>query len=288
MSKYFDDKELFLGPKMDQYGSHMIISDVKKPIQTKYLYIDTKFRDDYSDDFKIDYNLTLDERINEIRSLYLTNIEIPITFFNISEDLENNVLKVIEGSNEHLITIPNGQYSESSLINELVTQSSGKGLSFSPTSANITVKTTITASSDITVVLNVDKYGSLKKKDFTSTLGWLLGFRKASYTIASGSGKESESFINIKGPKYLYLTIDEFNGRINRSVLGRIQMDNKNYSYGEILPANVGNGYLKSELRLYPKKNDILRINLKLMDEYGHIINLNGENISLALTVEFE
>ena len=59
MSKYFDDKELFLGPKMDQYGSHMIISDVKKPIQTKYLYIDTKFRDDYSDDFKIDYNLTL-------------------------------------------------------------------------------------------------------------------------------------------------------------------------------------------------------------------------------------
>ena len=114
-----------------------------------------------------------------------------------------------------------------------------------------------------------------------------MRFRKHLF-IASGVAKESESFINIKGPKYLYLTIDEFNGRINRSVLGRIQMDNKNYAYGEILPANVGNGYLKSELRLYPKKNDILRINLKLMDEYGHIINLNGENISLALTVEFE
>ena len=37
MSSYFDDKELFVGPQTHQYGSHMVTTDVKKPIQTKYI-----------------------------------------------------------------------------------------------------------------------------------------------------------------------------------------------------------------------------------------------------------
>jgi hypothetical protein len=43
MSSYFDDKELFVGPQTHQYGSHMVTTDVKKPIQTKYINVDTRF-----------------------------------------------------------------------------------------------------------------------------------------------------------------------------------------------------------------------------------------------------
>ena len=28
MSRYFDEKDLFMGPQVNQYGSHMIMTDV--------------------------------------------------------------------------------------------------------------------------------------------------------------------------------------------------------------------------------------------------------------------
>ena len=48
MSSYFDNKELFTGPKMNQYGSHMVMTNVAKSSKIKYVNIDTKFRDEYN------------------------------------------------------------------------------------------------------------------------------------------------------------------------------------------------------------------------------------------------
>ena len=30
MSQYFDDKDLFVGPKVEQYGSHVVVSGVQR------------------------------------------------------------------------------------------------------------------------------------------------------------------------------------------------------------------------------------------------------------------
>ena len=62
MSSYFDQKELFVGPQVNQYGSHMIMTDVKKEKKTKYVNLDTRFRDEYNENFNINYNITLDEK----------------------------------------------------------------------------------------------------------------------------------------------------------------------------------------------------------------------------------
>ena len=43
----FDHNRLFKEPTMEQHGSHMIIKNVQKPEKTKYLTIDTRFRDEY-------------------------------------------------------------------------------------------------------------------------------------------------------------------------------------------------------------------------------------------------
>ena len=45
MSQYFDKNNLFLEPKVKQYGSHMVMSNVNKPTKTKYVNVDTKFSD---------------------------------------------------------------------------------------------------------------------------------------------------------------------------------------------------------------------------------------------------
>ena len=136
MSQYFDKNNLFLEPKVKQYGSHMVMTNVHKPLKTKYINLDTRFSDDYNDSSSTNYNLTLPERINEIKSITVTNIELPMSFYNISSSLGNNSFQIvnhsINGSAPYLnametenrndnneivdtIIIPDGNYSISDL-----------------------------------------------------------------------------------------------------------------------------------------------------------------------------
>jgi len=94
MSQYFDKSELFLEPKVKQYGSHMVMSNVHKPTKTKYVNVDTKFSDEYNDFSVANYNITLPERINDVKSLTVTNLELPMSFYNISSALGNNSFQI--------------------------------------------------------------------------------------------------------------------------------------------------------------------------------------------------
>jgi hypothetical protein len=137
MSQYFDKSELFLEPKVKQYGSHMVMSNVHKPTKTKYVNVDTKFSDEYNDFSVANYNITLPERINDVKSLTVTNLELPMSFYNISSALGNNSFQitnndvdptipyltqlstgsVVDGKFVDTIVIPDGYYT----IDELKT-----------------------------------------------------------------------------------------------------------------------------------------------------------------------
>ena len=110
MSNYFDNKDVYIGPKMNQYGSHMVMTDVQRSIQTKYVTIDTRFRDEYNDNFEVNYNFTLSDRINNVRSVSVTQVELPMFFYNISATLENNGFRVTNGVNSVVIKVPDGNY----------------------------------------------------------------------------------------------------------------------------------------------------------------------------------
>ena len=94
MSQFFDKDNLFLEPKVKQYGSHMVMSNVHKPTKTKYVNVDTKFSDEYNDFSVANYNITLPERINDVKSLTVTNLELPMSFYNISSALGNNSFQI--------------------------------------------------------------------------------------------------------------------------------------------------------------------------------------------------
>ena len=94
MSQYFDKSDLFLDPKVKQYGSHMVMSNVHKPTKTKYVNIDTKFSDEYNNFSVANYNITLPEHINDVKSLTVTNMELPMSFYNISSSLGNNSFQI--------------------------------------------------------------------------------------------------------------------------------------------------------------------------------------------------
>ena len=80
MSKYMDNKRMFLEPSVSQYGSRMVMTNVNKPTKTKYWNIDTQFCNDYNSLNSTEYNISLPEPINDVKSIKVKDVQIPITF----------------------------------------------------------------------------------------------------------------------------------------------------------------------------------------------------------------
>ena len=113
MSRYFDNKELFVGPTTKQYGSHMVTTNVIKETKIKYINIDSRFRDEYNYSNLANYYFTLPERINDVKTMTVCNIELPLSVFNISADLGNNYFRIFKtGSaiDSSMIDVSYGSY----------------------------------------------------------------------------------------------------------------------------------------------------------------------------------
>ena len=309
MSEY---NELFLEPKTTQYGSHMVMTNVNKPNKKKYINIDTKFRDEYNYMSTSNYNLTLPERVTDVTTMSVASMEIPILFYNISSSLGNNSFKITNLSSNNtttLIVVPDGQYTSSSLVTainlltgNLTFDVSGNYTEFYTTSASFTVDFTVNDQN------MKDNY------NFRHKLGWIMGFRKTSYyvttshsdnpatsTIGGNTVTISEKTIDLNGPRYLYLAIEEFGkgnqksflspiatSFINKNIIARISLDKTMYPYGSILPANKLNGYVVSDTRSYTGKIDLMKLNIQLLSEIGNPISLNDYDFSFCLEVEHE
>jgi hypothetical protein len=301
MTDYYNKAELFMEPKTNQYGNHMIMSNVHKPSKTKYISIDTKFRDDYDYTQPANFQIVLPERVNDVRSICVTNIEIPMSLHNISANLGNNYFKVINGANSVIITIDDNFYTAASLANEVAEK---LALSIYTAGIAITVnanaRTSIATNANITLVFDVDKTGNSDKFNFKQKLGWLLGFRKTSYDIFN-TNVTAECSLDLYGPRYLYLAIDEFtkgnqntfvtplsSSLINKNIIARIGLDMQYYGYGTMLPANYSNGLLTTDTRSYTGKIDLQKLNVQLLNELGVPVMLNGHDFSFCLEASCE
>ncbi len=300
MSSYFDNKHLFSGTTVNQYGSHMVMENVMKERKTKFVNIDTKFRDEYNYNLVSDYNITLPQRLTDVRSMSVVSAEIPMTFYNISAALGNNAISLTNGGGTiRILDISDGQYDATSIMTALNARKNGLGITDMSFSL-VGNRTAITSSSTITKMnFDVDATGNFAKTNFKSRLGWLLGFR--SQFIAPTTVKTSDAFVDMTGSRYLYLVVDEFSScgnqssfisplpmsLINKNVLARISLDKTVYPFLSVLPANTER-YLISDIRSYTGKVDIQKLNVQIVNENGVIMNLNGADFSFCLRFEHE
>ena len=98
MSKYMD-KEPFMNPKVEQHGNHMIMTNVYKPTQTKYLNIDSRYSDEYlssreKKDSLAKFTYTLPQTQYDVTSIKVRNVEIPHSFYNFSVNLKNTFYSI--------------------------------------------------------------------------------------------------------------------------------------------------------------------------------------------------
>lgn len=298
MTDYYSKGDLFMEPKIQQYGNHMVMTNVHKSTKIKHISIDTKFRDDYDYTQPANLQVVLPERVSDVHSISVTNMEIPMSFYNISANLGNNYFKIINGGIDSIITLDDNNYDASSLHTEINNKIALAGLSYTVTANGRT--SIISTTTDVSIVFDIDKYGNSDKFNFKHKLGWLLGFRKQSYDITNAI-TSAECTLDLTGPRYLYLAIDEFNkgnqnsfvsplssSLINKNIIARISLDKSHYGYGSILPANAYNGLLATDKRCYTGKVDLQKLQIQLLNETGNPMNLNGYDFSFCLEANCE
>jgi hypothetical protein len=305
MSQFIDKTDLFMEPKTTQYGSHMVMTNVHKPTKRKFVNIDTRFSDEYNYLTVANCGITLPERINDVKSISVLSVELPLSFYNISSSIGNNSFQITTATNKETIIIPDGEYTSATLktaVNSLtngVFVGSDIDLSFnilaSQTGGDVT---TVSSAVDCSLNFAVNDKSVADKYNIKSKLGWLLGFRKAEYNIKTTISAEAK--IDLNGPRYLYLAMEDFHngnknsflstvsaGLVNKNVLARISIDKTYYKYGSVMPANL-DGLLLTDVRKYSGKVDLQRMNFQLLNEIGNPISLNGYDYSFCLEIEHE
>ncbi len=307
MSQYFDDKNaLFMEPKVTQYGPHMIMTNVSKPTKCKFINIDTRYRDDYNTTRAANYNITLSERILNVKSLKVKSVEVPMSFYNISANLGNNAFNITVIGVMTTIVLPDGQYDTEELIATINEEISCAGVPYTNITYSIENNFSVFSNADSVneyfIDFDVNQQGATDMQNLQYKLGWLLGFRYPSYNIPLRQSLTSSSFYDLLGSRYLYLVIDEYQNTNPHSfvsllrhseltpnnVLARISLDTTVYPYGAILPATENLGYLTSDKRTYSGIVNLERMNVQFINERGVPMDFNGLDFSFCMELEHE
>ena len=248
--------------------------------------------------------------MSKVVSLQLSALELPNSFYIISQIYGNNffVLEIVD-EEPLIVTIPDGNYDYISLqkfINHFLSIQTGsyQNIQFladvnTPSgtgdrwgSAKMVVGST-NGITDFSINFVTDRYGNDDKQTpLPLKFGWLIGFRDGYYE--NNTTYVSEGVINLLGPKYIYLAVDDFNNSvldgfygaftssiINKNILARISLQGNVFDF-----LSKDNFNLITTPRQYFGPVDIQKLQIQLLDEYGRILNLNNMDYSFCLTFQ--
>lgn len=196
-------------------------------------------------------NVTLNDSLDNVTTLELTNVCIPFTFYNIDAAYGNNYFYIQNSNTDDIskISIPGGNYEDITTLVENINQSiSDSGITdISFGLEDISHKITITNSSTDTsydVIFyddddpdesfhnqNTNALSPDTQSKINNNLGWILGFRTIDnsnncleYKISPSATVTSESLCFIPYTKYFIIVIDDLNK--NQTNKGLVQISN--------------------------------------------------------------
>ena len=124
----------------------------------------------------------------------------------------------------------------------------------------------------------IEFYNRSSIVNYKQRFGWLMGFRKLRYGYTTLV--KSEGILDILGPKYLYLILDDFNASNNinffnsseesllkNNILARISI--KGYAYSIQSQTDLK---IYSEPRYYYGPVDINKLSVRVVDEYSRVV----------------
>ena len=302
-----------------------IINPINVRTIKRTINLDTRFRPNYYTSSSTDFSLTLPVRIKNAVSMRIASIEIPISWYVVAKYWGNSFFKIEWGDNgdgtfnrNYTVKIPDGNYEPfwqaateatdiASTINTFMHSYTGldseilQNIIFNVDRTSgrsgFAWKSGVTPA-NFRVTFSIDENGN---SDFSTILqfrlGWLLGFRVGFY---EGLSIVSEGICYMKGPRYAFICINDFNNSVSnyfisafsssllqKDIIARINLTYIQQQQG-VYQTGQDDG-LSTQInrqRSYFGPVDIERLEIKLLDEFGRIIDLNNMDWSMALTME--
>tara|TARA_B110000008_G_C16955692_1_gene558103 strand:- start:889 stop:2451 length:1563 start_codon:yes stop_codon:yes gene_type:complete len=168
------------------------------------------------------FTVNLDPPIKNVLEITFESANIPNEWYVFSKDYGTDYFvekKAVGPAGNYTYTdisnvyIENGKYNSTNLIDELNSKTDRLIFTYSEISNKITVKNNMSYSMGIDwYSLNVpmcSTTGNGGKIDYN--LGWLLGFRNTDYILEANASITGEATLDITGPTYLYIALDDFN-----------------------------------------------------------------------------
>ena len=285
---------------------------IEKRLVTKLICVDTFFRSSYATTKSTDFTYTFPETINNVVSLQLASMEIPYTWYVISAEQKNNFFNIndVDGT-IYTITVPDGNYTITSLINELNYQLSGKGftvtyevpshllLNTAPCLTYSSPQQFVTISGTNTFELNFSTSGPI-------SLGWILGFRYnikfdgSSLYYSNKTNYSGETIPMMSNNNYLFVDVDDFHNHhstdsvisivrnqqsapsyIGNNIMARLPITSE---YGSLITTTHNIDYI-SKKREYFGPIKLEKMNIRVLNRFGDVINLNQNDYSMVFEI---
>lgn len=227
------------------------------------------------------YHTSLIQKIQD--DINNMGIDIKITF-NLSYENTGGI-----GVGNGLVSIGVNSESNITSIGDIELNFQGQMLPSTVENYNMTQKFVLDLEEQANII-NTYYYGK-SVIDYKQRLGWMLGYREEVYN--NSTYHLSEGILDILGPKYLYLIVDDFNNSnnknffnssektmLNDNILARISI--KGYAFSIQSQTDLS---IYSEPRYYYGPVNINKLSVKLVDEYGRHVNLNYMDFSFTLSL---
>jgi len=224
-------------------------------VTTRIISLDSQYRQVTGpNDTSTDYTLDLSEHLVNVLSLKPYSFQVPYTWYTIDTgngntcfwiSFMNTTTNLFEKS--VLITLDPGNYTTTTIVTALNTSFTSAGFSgftgnpvlYNSTNGKITLnlyggiytdtttsntynitETTIITFFDPTDEFSCSSNTCQQTNIINQTLGWTLGYRLP-YINVSASGNVAPAIINLIGPKYLIVVLDDLNqNHINNGLIG--------------------------------------------------------------------
>jgi len=227
---------------------------------SRFINLDSQFRQytNGTDSTSTDYTLDLSDRLKDVLSLRLYSYQIPFSWYTIDLAYGNTCLWINDGSSNVAVSVDPGNYNASEFVTDLsnnftnagfynfppggpvlYNSNNGKitlnliGTDFSGNTINdlhtnfkITTSTKIIFY-DFTGILQCNNNCLSKSNHYlNNTLGWIMGYR-VPYMYVEINGNIAPCILDLNGPKYLLLVIDDYNqNHVNNGIVSITQYSN--------------------------------------------------------------
>jgi len=287
------------------------INSIKRVIQLQNLNMNSCFRTNYAITSSSDFQYLIPTEIKNVTSLRLASIEIPANSWYLFSKLKKNTSFTISFNNasvitKYLITIPDGNYTaaemvyylnhtyfyQSTNINEL------QYIEFNINNYSIKSVFKLTSLAPLSLTFSLFFFPEERQtiNSNVNSMGWLLGFRKPVY-LNIGQPQlplYSEALFDNGDDRYLYVSLNDY--QYNNNILNIVGFEKSIMDENIIAKIPMSNGKLSlivddavnplTKIRTYNGPVNIRNFQIKLLDMFGQVIDLNYMDYNFTLEME--